>query len=210
MEDQLHRSNWWKANLLIWTKVLLSLNLPQAAPLSLCSCANNSKVFFCLPTGFPDLENKSFNLNTGHSFCYMARWNARKYGTFHCGPKKISWCTATWRLGRKKSVCRRWYCLVWCITSRKKVLVDQSPLPETFERIYQADTVAIVRYGLDRQVKEAWYGVLGAQFQYNKRWMFRTEWGLIGDRKSDLTSVNYRILLRGVNWCSLRVFPFIN
>ena len=57
------------------------------------------------------------------------------------------------------------------MTSPKKVLVHQSPLPETVESIYQANTDAIVRYGLDRQVKEKWYGVFGAQFQWNKRYM---------------------------------------
>jgi hypothetical protein len=73
--------------------------------------------------------------------------------------------------------------------------VDQSPLPDIVDRIDQADGDAIVRYGMDKQVQELWNGVFGAQFQYNKRWMFRTEWGLIGDRKSALASVNYRFLL---------------
>lgn len=73
--------------------------------------------------------------------------------------------------------------------------VDQSPLPDIVDRIDQADGDSIVRYGMDKQVKELWNGVFGAQFQYSKRWMFRTEWGLIGDRKSALASVNYRFLL---------------
>jgi opacity protein-like surface antigen len=73
--------------------------------------------------------------------------------------------------------------------------VDQTPLPEIVDRIDQADGDAIVRCGIDKQVKELWNGVFGAQFQYNKRWMFRTEWGLIGDRKSALASVNHRFLL---------------
>lgn len=73
--------------------------------------------------------------------------------------------------------------------------VDQSPLPDIVERVDQADGDAIVRYGMDKQVKELWNGVFGAQFQYNKRWMFRTEWGLIGDRKSALASINYRFLM---------------
>jgi hypothetical protein len=55
--------------------------------------------------------------------------------------------------------------------------VDQSPLPDIVDRIDEADGDAI------------------AQFQLNKRWMFRTEWGLIGDRKSALASINYRFLL---------------
>lgn len=73
--------------------------------------------------------------------------------------------------------------------------VDESPLPEIIDRIEQADGSTIIRYGMDKQVKEMWNGVFGAQFQLNKRWMFRTEWGVIGDRKSALASINYRFLL---------------
>jgi hypothetical protein len=73
--------------------------------------------------------------------------------------------------------------------------VDQTPLPDIVDRIDQAEGDAIVRYGMDKQVKEMWNGIIGAQFQLNKRWMFRTEWGLIGDRKSALASINYRFLL---------------
>jgi hypothetical protein len=73
--------------------------------------------------------------------------------------------------------------------------VDQTPLPDIVDRIEQADGDAIVRYGMDKQVKAEWNGIFGVQFQLNKRWMFRSEWGLIGDRKSALASVNYRFLM---------------
>ena len=73
--------------------------------------------------------------------------------------------------------------------------VDQSPLPDIIDRIENLDGSAIVRYGMDKQVAQEWNGIFGAQFQLNKRWMLRTEWGLIGDRKSALVSVNYRFLL---------------
>ena len=63
------------------------------------------------------------------------------------------------------------------------------------DRIAEADGDAVVRYGMNKQVKEMWNGVIGLQFQLNKRWIFRTEGGVIGDRKSLLTSVNYRFLL---------------
>jgi hypothetical protein len=77
----------------------------------------------------------------------------------------------------------------------KKALVDQTPLPSIVDRIEQADGDAIVRYGMDKQVKQEWNVVFGAQFQASKRWIYRTEWGLIGDRKSAMISVNYRFLL---------------
>jgi len=81
------------------------------------------------------------------------------------------------------------------LPGRVQEIVDETPLPDIVDRIEQADGDAIVRYGMDKQVKELWNGVFGAQFQWNKRWMLRTEWGLIGDRKSALASINYRFLL---------------
>jgi hypothetical protein len=63
------------------------------------------------------------------------------------------------------------------------------------ERLLVADGEMIIRYGMDKQVLREWNGIFGAQFQLNKRWMLRTEWGLIGDRKSGLVSLNYRFLL---------------
>jgi hypothetical protein len=73
--------------------------------------------------------------------------------------------------------------------------VDATPIPNIVDRIEQADGSAIIKYGMDKQVLQKWNGVFGAQFQYNKHWMLRTEWGLIGDRKSGLISLNYRFLL---------------
>ncbi len=73
--------------------------------------------------------------------------------------------------------------------------VDNTPLPDIIERLEQADGSAIIRYGMDKQVKEEWNGVIGIQYQMNKRWMLRSEGGIIGDRKSLLLSLNYRFLL---------------
>ena len=36
--------------------------------------------------------------------------------------------------------------------------------------------------------------LVGAQFQVNKHWQIRFETGILGDRKSFLASLNYRIL----------------
>jgi hypothetical protein len=81
------------------------------------------------------------------------------------------------------------------LSSIKQAAVDQTPLPDIIDRIEQADGSSIIRYGMDKQVRQEWNGIFGAQFQFNKRWMLRTEWGLIGDRKSALISLNYRFLL---------------
>ena len=63
------------------------------------------------------------------------------------------------------------------------------------ERLESADGEAIIRYGIDKRVKQEWNGLIGAQYQFNKKWMLRTEAGIIGDRKSVLLSLNYRFLL---------------
>jgi len=76
-----------------------------------------------------------------------------------------------------------------------KIRIADEVLSPIVDRIAEADGDAIVRYGMDKRVKEAWNGVIGMQFQLNKRWIFRSEGGLIGDRKSLLASVNYRFLL---------------
>jgi hypothetical protein len=76
---------------------------------------------------------------------------------------------------------------------QKKVVDDV--IDPLIDRIEAVDGNAIIRYGLDKQVKELWNGLLGIQYQYNKHWMLRSEAGLIGDRKSFLLSLNYRFLL---------------
>jgi hypothetical protein len=81
------------------------------------------------------------------------------------------------------------------LTPAKKALVDATPIPDVIERLDARDGSSIIKYGMDKQVFQEWNGIVGAQFQYNKRWMLRTEWGIIGDRKSALASLNYRFLL---------------
>lgn len=81
------------------------------------------------------------------------------------------------------------------LSAPKKLLVDASPIPDIVDKIESADGETIIKYGMDKQVKERWNGLIGVQYQYNKHWMLRSEAGLIGDRKSFLISLNYRFLL---------------
>lgn len=74
-------------------------------------------------------------------------------------------------------------------------LIADEVLTPIVERIGAADGDAVIRYGLNKSVTQKWNGIIGAQYQPNKNWMFRTEAGIIGDRKSFLLSVNYRFLL---------------
>ncbi len=85
-----------------------------------------------------------------------------------------------------------WYENVATIPQKK--IADQVLTP-IVERINAADGESIIRYGMDKQVKDRWNGTIGGQFQFNKKWMIRSEAGLFGNRKSFLISVNYRFLL---------------
>lgn len=80
------------------------------------------------------------------------------------------------------------------LTPAQKVTVN-NVIDPLVDKIRVVDGSAVIRYGIDKQVKERWNGLVGAQYQYNKHWMLRSEVGLIGDRKSVLVSLNYRFLL---------------
>lgn len=86
---------------------------------------------------------------------------------------------------------------VWyeSLSAPEQKIVDATPVPDIIDKIDQADGSAIVRYGMDKQVRQKWNGTVGFQFQLNKHWMFRSEAGLIGNRKSVLASFNYRFLI---------------
>ncbi len=99
----------------------------------------------------------------------------------------------TWER-RDEIVENYWYWYDNEATIKQKVAADKVLTP-IVDRLEAADGDAVIRYGMDKQVAEMWNGLVGAQFQLNKRWMFRSEAGLIGDRKSFLFSVNYRFLM---------------
>jgi hypothetical protein len=49
-----------------------------------------------------------------------------------------------------------------------------------------------VQYSLDKRVKDMWNFVLGAQFQYNKHWQLRAEYGFLGSRQQFVGGLQYR------------------
>lgn len=73
----------------------------------------------------------------------------------------------------------------------KKDVADRVLTP-IIERIDAADGSAVIRYGIDKRPKEEWNMIVGAQYQLSKRWSFRSEAGIVGDRKSLLVSASYR------------------
>ena len=51
---------------------------------------------------------------------------------------------------------------------------------------------AIIDYKLDKKVAGPFNLILGAQFQFNKHWILRTEMGVFGKRSQFLLNLNYR------------------
>ncbi len=54
---------------------------------------------------------------------------------------------------------------------------------------------AIINYKLDKKVSAPFNIILGAQYQFNKHWMLRSELGVFGKRSQFLLNLNYRF-----NW----------
>jgi hypothetical protein len=76
-----------------------------------------------------------------------------------------------------------------------KIDIADQVLTPIVERLENRDGSAVISYGLDKSPTQEWNMVLGAQYQFNKKWMLRSEGGFAGDRKSFLLSLNYRFLL---------------
>jgi hypothetical protein len=49
-----------------------------------------------------------------------------------------------------------------------------------------------VQYSLDKAPKNLWNFLVGTQYQYNKHFMIRAEYGFLGTRKQFMTSLQYR------------------
>jgi hypothetical protein len=51
---------------------------------------------------------------------------------------------------------------------------------------------ATVQYSLDKRPKDMWNFIVGTQYQYNKHWMVRAEYGFLGSRTQLITGLQYR------------------
>ncbi|MCU0361324.1 MAG: hypothetical protein MUF75_11525 [Bacteroidia bacterium] len=49
-----------------------------------------------------------------------------------------------------------------------------------------------VQYSMDKRPKDMWNFIVGGQFQYNKHWMVRFEYGFLGSRTQILAGLQYR------------------
>jgi hypothetical protein len=72
--------------------------------------------------------------------------------------------------------------------------ISETGFHKIFSSISDFNKETTIMYGMDKQVKQHWNGLIGAQYQLNKTWQLRAEGGVIGDRKSFLLSLNYRLL----------------
>ncbi|HEY3401783.1 MAG TPA: hypothetical protein VGK59_00260 [Ohtaekwangia sp.] len=54
------------------------------------------------------------------------------------------------------------------------------------------DKHATVQYSLDKRPKDMWNFIVGSQYQYNKHWMVRGEYGFLGSRNQVIVGLQYR------------------
>ena len=54
---------------------------------------------------------------------------------------------------------------------------------------------ATVQYSLEKNLKDKWNFIVGSQYQLNKHWMLRAEYGFLGSRTQFMTSLQYRFRL---------------
>ena len=145
-----------------------------------------------------------FGLRLGHTFVFknkpksnIAVWVGGmrvKMATETSGAIKMidALPPETWER-RDEIVSDYWYWYDNEANIQQKIVADKVLTP-IVDRLADADGDAVIRYGMDKQTKQLWNGIIGMQYQLNKRWQIRTEAGIIGDRKSALVSVNYRFM----------------
>jgi len=51
---------------------------------------------------------------------------------------------------------------------------------------------ATVQYQLEKKLKDMWNFIVGSQFQLNKQWMLRVEYGFLGTRNQFIAGLQYR------------------
>ncbi len=94
---------------------------------------------------------------------------------------------------------RAWYDDINPIREPVKYKVATEVFNPIFDKIEAADGSSEVEYKLDKKPVSEWNMLIGAQYQINKSWQFRTEAGILGDRTSLLLSLNYRFGINGGN-----------
>jgi len=52
-----------------------------------------------------------------------------------------------------------------------------------------------VQYSLDKKQATMWNFIIGSQYQYNKNWALRAEFGILGTRTHVISGIQYRFAL---------------
>ncbi|HSF45528.1 MAG TPA: hypothetical protein VLA58_05935 [Chitinophagaceae bacterium] len=77
------------------------------------------------------------------------------------------------------------------VDQKKKEIADKVLTP-IVEGIDARDGSTTVSYSLEKKPTKKWNMIVGGQYQFNKRWQLRTEFGFFGGRSQGLFSANYR------------------
>ena len=54
------------------------------------------------------------------------------------------------------------------------------------------ENYSTVQYSLDKRPKDMWNFIIGTQYQHNKHWMVRFEYGFLGSRNQIIAGLQYR------------------
>lgn len=73
-----------------------------------------------------------------------------------------------------------------------RVLNTAGQLLNGIDAALNDEQTATVDYSLDKGLKDKWNFIIGSQYQLNKKWMLRAEYGFLGSRKQFLASLQYR------------------
>jgi hypothetical protein len=73
-----------------------------------------------------------------------------------------------------------------------RVLTTTGNLFNSMDAALNDDYSTTVQYSLEKNLKDKWNFLLGTQFQINKHFMIRAEYGFLGSRQQFLTGLQYR------------------
>ncbi len=73
-----------------------------------------------------------------------------------------------------------------------RVLQTSGEILNTIDGALNDEEQASVQYSLTKYPKDKWNFVIGAQFQLNKHFMWRAEYGFLGSRQQFMTGLQYR------------------
>lgn len=77
-------------------------------------------------------------------------------------------------------------------TTASRALETAGGMLTGIDQALNDDQHASVQYSLDKHPKDMWNFIVGSQYQHNKHWMIRVEYGFLGSRRQLLAGLQYR------------------